>query len=44
MALPGGRTDPDPVAVRSLLKPGRKWEEAVKALGIPGLASYVDTN
>ena len=31
MALPGSRTNPDLVAARFLLKPGRKYEEAVKA-------------
>ena len=31
MALPGSRTSPDLVAARFLLKPGRKYEEAVKA-------------
>jgi uncharacterized protein YecE (DUF72 family) len=30
MALPGSRTTPDRVAARFLLKPGRKYEEAVK--------------
>ena len=30
-ALPGSRTNPDLVAARFLLKPGRKYEEAVKA-------------
>jgi uncharacterized protein YecE (DUF72 family) len=30
MALPGSRTNPDLVAARLLLKPGRKYEEAVK--------------
>jgi uncharacterized protein YecE (DUF72 family) len=30
MALPGSRTTPDLVAARFLLKPGRKYEEAVK--------------
>jgi len=30
MALPGSRTNPDLVAARFLLKPGRKYEEAVK--------------
>ena len=30
MVLPGSRTNPDLVAARSLLKPGRKYEEAVK--------------
>jgi hypothetical protein len=30
MALPGSRTNPDRVAARFLLKPGRKYEEAVK--------------
>jgi hypothetical protein len=32
MALPGSRTNPDLVAARFLLKPGRKYEEAVKAV------------
>jgi len=32
MALPGSRTNPDLVAARFLLKPGRQYEEAVKAL------------
>jgi hypothetical protein len=31
MALPGSRTNPDMVAARFLLKPGRKYEDAVKA-------------
>ena len=31
MALPGSRTNPDLVGARFLLKPGRKYEEAVKA-------------
>jgi hypothetical protein len=31
MALPGSRTNPDLVAARFLLKPGRQYEEAVKA-------------
>jgi uncharacterized protein YecE (DUF72 family) len=31
MALPGSRTAPDLVAARFLLKPGRKYEQAVKA-------------
>ena len=31
MALPGSRTVPDLVAARFLLKPGRKYEQAVKA-------------
>ena len=31
MALPGSRTNPDLVAARFLLKPGRKYEHAVKA-------------
>lgn len=31
MGLPGSRTDPDLVAARFLLKPGRKYEQAVKA-------------
>jgi uncharacterized protein YecE (DUF72 family) len=31
MALPGSRTNPDLVAARFLLKPGRKYEQAVKA-------------
>jgi len=30
MALPGSRTNPDLIAARFLLKPGRKYEEAVK--------------
>ena len=30
MARPGSRTNPDLVAARFLLKPGRKYEEAVK--------------
>jgi len=30
MALPGSRTNPDLVAARFLLKPGRKYEHAVK--------------
>ena len=30
MALPGSRTNPGLVAARFLLKPGRKYEEAVK--------------
>ena len=30
MALPGSRTNPDLVAARFLLKPGRKYEDAVK--------------
>jgi uncharacterized protein YecE (DUF72 family) len=30
MALPGSRTNPDLVAARFLLKPGRQYEEAVK--------------
>jgi hypothetical protein len=31
MALPGSRTCPELVAARFLLKPGRKYEQAVKA-------------
>lgn len=31
MALPGSRTNPALTAARFLLKPGRKYEEAVKA-------------
>jgi hypothetical protein len=31
MALPGSRTNPDLVAARFLLKPGPKYEQAVKA-------------
>lgn len=31
MALPGSRTNPALVAARFLLKPGRKYEKAVKA-------------
>jgi hypothetical protein len=31
MALPGSRTNPQLVAARFLLKPGRKYEQAVKA-------------
>jgi hypothetical protein len=31
LALPGSRTNPKLVAARFLLKPGRKYEEAVKA-------------
>jgi len=31
MALPGSRTNADLVAARFLLKPGRKYEQAVKA-------------
>jgi uncharacterized protein YecE (DUF72 family) len=31
MALPGSRTNPDLAAARFLLKPGRKYEQAVKA-------------
>jgi uncharacterized protein YecE (DUF72 family) len=31
MALPGSRTNPDLVAARFLLKPGRKYEEAVES-------------
>ncbi len=31
MALPGSRTNPERIAARFLLKPGRKYEEAVKA-------------
>ena len=31
MVLPGSRTNPDLVAARFLLKPGRQYEEAVKA-------------
>jgi uncharacterized protein YecE (DUF72 family) len=31
MALPGSRTNPELVAARFLLKPGRKYEEAVKS-------------
>ena len=31
MALPGSRTHPELVAARFLLKPGRKYEQAVKA-------------
>src|SRR5205814_6544489 len=30
MALPGSRTNPDLVAARFLLKPGRRYEDAVK--------------
>ena len=30
LALPGSRTNPNLVAARFLLKPGRKYEEAVK--------------
>ena len=31
MALPDSRTNPELVAARFLLKPGRKYEQAVKA-------------
>ena len=31
MARPGSRTNPDLIAARFLLKPGRKYEDAVKA-------------
>ena len=31
MALPGSRTNPNLIAARFLLKPGRKYEQAVKA-------------
>jgi hypothetical protein len=31
MTLPGSRTNPELVAARFLLKPGRKYEQAVKA-------------
>ena len=31
MALPGSRTNPELIAARFLLKPGRKYEDAVKA-------------
>ena len=31
MALPGSRTNPDLIAARFLLKPGREYEQAVKA-------------
>jgi len=31
MSLPGSRTNPELVAARFLLKPGRKYEAAVKA-------------
>lgn len=31
LALPGSRTNPNLVAARFLLKPGRKYEEAVKS-------------
>jgi uncharacterized protein YecE (DUF72 family) len=31
MALPGSRTNPDRIAARFLLKPGRKYDDAVKA-------------
>ena len=31
MALPGSRTNPNLAAARFLLKPGRKYEQAVKA-------------
>jgi uncharacterized protein YecE (DUF72 family) len=31
MALPGSRTNPDRMAARFLLKPGRKYEQAVRA-------------
>ena len=31
MTLPGSRTNPDLIAARFLLKPGRKYEEAVRA-------------
>ena len=31
MALPGSRTNPNLTAARFLLKPGRKYEQAVKA-------------
>jgi len=31
MALPGSRTNPGLVAARFLLKPGRKYEQVVKA-------------
>src|ERR1041384_5160095 len=31
MSLPGSRTNPDLIAARFLLKPGRKYEDAVKA-------------
>jgi hypothetical protein len=30
-ALPGSRTNPDLIAARSLLKPGRKYDQSVKA-------------
>jgi uncharacterized protein YecE (DUF72 family) len=30
MAIPGSRTNPDRIAARFLLKPGRKYEQAVK--------------
>jgi hypothetical protein len=30
MTLPGSRTNPKLIAARFLLKPGRKYEEAVK--------------
>jgi len=30
IALPGSRTNPNLIAARFLLKPGRKYEEAVK--------------
>ncbi len=33
MALPGSRTNPDLVAARFLLRPGRKYDEAVKLFG-----------
>ena len=33
LALPGSRTHPNLVAARFLLKPGRKYEQAVKAFG-----------
>ena len=31
LALPGSRTNPELIAARFLLKPGRKYEDAVKA-------------
>src|SRR2546428_12546402 len=31
MGLPGSRTNPELIAARFLLKPGRKYEDAVKA-------------
>lgn len=37
MTLPGSRTNPNLVAARFLLKPGRRYEEAVSTVGTDGM-------